>query len=146
MAPWGLEAFASGPPLHHDSLVLLDHFLRLHTADRLEIFLCASIGLLVLGPFSSMAYYHFVPGAVRRLPLLQWTVLGLVTAAWLLSMSEEFGAAIDRLLPLAGPERARITWAMVFVTFLLFAHLRLLGVRPPEEAPSIRRRTRVVIR
>jgi len=121
----------------------LDRFLQLQTADTLEIYLCASFGLIVLGPFAAMAYYHFVPGAVRRLPTVQWTVLILVTATWLLSMSDAFGGALDRLLPFTPAERGRITWTLAFATFLLFAQLRLMGVPRPEDEPEPRRRTRV---
>ncbi len=126
-----------------DFFTWLDHFLRLQTADTLEVYLCATFGLIVLGPFAAMVYYHFVPGAVRRLPTVQWTVLSLVSAAWLLSTSEAFGVALDRLLPFASAERERITWTMAFATFLLFAQLRLMGVPREEDEPERRRRTRV---
>lgn len=124
----------------------LDRFLRLPPAETLEAYLCVSIGFIVLGPFAAMTYYHFVPGAVRRLPFLQWTILIVVTGVWLLSISEDFSAAVDRLLPFTRPERARITWTMVFVTSLVFAQLRLLGVRGAEGRPEFRRRTRVALR
>jgi len=126
-----------------DLFAWLDHFLRLQTADTLEMYLCASLGLVVLGPFAAMAYYHFFPGAVRRLPTVQWAVLILVTTAWLLSTSDAFGPLLDRLLPVAPPERARFTWAMAFATFLLFAQLRLMGVPRAGDEPEPRRRTRV---
>jgi hypothetical protein len=128
---------------HLDFIVWIDRFMSLQSTDTLELWLCLSIGMAALGPFAALTYYHFVPEAARRLPRVRWAVLLFLLAAWLLAMTGDFAAAVDRLLPLSRPGRAGIIRLVALMTFLLFAQMRLLGTPGEVGEPGSRRRTRV---